>query len=215
MKTVCFDCDSTLSAIEGMDELARRAGILDEISPLTRAAMEGILPLDAVYGYRLQRLAPTAADIAWLGSQYIAHLVPDAKAVVASLQGAGITVRIVSGGLRQSILPMAKALGIPPFLVHAVEIYFDGEGAYLDFDRDSTLVRKHGKGEFCRLLGLGKDDVLVGDGYNDVEVRSHGLTMVGFGGVVHRDAVERLADHFIPNLSLAPLLPILSLPPLV
>jgi phosphoserine phosphatase len=35
---VCFDCDSTLSRIEGIDELARRAGLEQEIAPLTDAA---------------------------------------------------------------------------------------------------------------------------------------------------------------------------------
>ena len=36
---VCFDCDSTLSRIEGINELARRAGCEAEIASMTEAAM--------------------------------------------------------------------------------------------------------------------------------------------------------------------------------
>ena len=47
---VVFDCDSTLSTIEGVDELALRAGVGDEVARLTTAAMAGEVPLDQVYG---------------------------------------------------------------------------------------------------------------------------------------------------------------------
>jgi phosphoserine phosphatase len=35
---VCFDCDSTLSEIEGIDELANRAGCGAAMAALTNAA---------------------------------------------------------------------------------------------------------------------------------------------------------------------------------
>ena len=50
---ICFDCDSTLSKIEGIDELARRVCLGEEMSKLTEAAMNGELPLEAVYERRL------------------------------------------------------------------------------------------------------------------------------------------------------------------
>ena len=41
MKLIVFDCDSTLSSIEGIDELARLAGpsAFKEVEALTHAAM--------------------------------------------------------------------------------------------------------------------------------------------------------------------------------
>ena len=50
---VCFDCDSTLSKIEGIDELAKLAGLGEEMARLTDAAMNGVVPLEAVYEKRL------------------------------------------------------------------------------------------------------------------------------------------------------------------
>ena len=47
-KLIFFDCDSTLSAIEGIDELARLRGpdCFARIEQMTRDAMDGKLPID-------------------------------------------------------------------------------------------------------------------------------------------------------------------------
>ncbi len=107
---VLFDCDSTLSAIEGIDELARQAGLYDKLAPLTAAAMEGKLSLEAVYRQRLDAIRPTLAAVAALGECYIRHVVPGAGEVIAALQQSGKRVHIVSGGLRQAVLPLAAYL---------------------------------------------------------------------------------------------------------
>ena len=59
---ICFDCDSTLSKIEGIDELGRAVNKFDEMVKLTNAAMNGELPLEAVYGKRLDLIKPTKAS---------------------------------------------------------------------------------------------------------------------------------------------------------
>ena len=46
---VFLDCDSTLTATEGIDELARLKGMEEAIERLTRRAMEGEVPLEEVY----------------------------------------------------------------------------------------------------------------------------------------------------------------------
>ena len=53
---VIFDCDSTLSTIEGIDELATLKGQTDHIAELTRQAMDGLVPLEEVYAARLELL---------------------------------------------------------------------------------------------------------------------------------------------------------------
>ena len=63
---ICFDCDSTLSKIEGIDELARRVGMGAEMSKLTDAAMNGELPLEAIYDRRLSLIKPDKASIEWV-----------------------------------------------------------------------------------------------------------------------------------------------------
>ena len=51
---IFFDCDSTLSTIEGIDELARFKGKEWRVSVLTQKAMDGELDLGDVYGKRLK-----------------------------------------------------------------------------------------------------------------------------------------------------------------
>ena len=60
---VCFDCDS----IEGIDQLARRSGCDAKIASLTEAAMNGAIPLEAVYAKRLDLVRPDERLL--LGSQ--------------------------------------------------------------------------------------------------------------------------------------------------
>jgi len=83
---VCFDCDSTLTRIEGIDELARRAGREAEIASLTEAAMNGAIPLEAVYAKRLELVRPDRAALAWLAERYTDEMVSGAAETIAMLR---------------------------------------------------------------------------------------------------------------------------------
>ncbi|MBI5850019.1 MAG: haloacid dehalogenase [Planctomycetes bacterium] len=205
-RSIWFDCDSTLSAIEGIDELGtlrddetRRA-----IAALTERAMAGELPLEAVYGERLRRIAPTAAECERLGARYVAQAVADAALVVAALHALGKRVGILSGGLRGPVLALAHALGVPKARVFAVGVRFDSRGHYVDFDRDTELWRSGGK---TALLAARPADerpqALVGDGATDLEAAAAVDRFVGFGGVVVRPAVARGARFFTSSPRLA------------
>ena len=100
-QTVIFDCDSTLTAIEGIDELAR--GHRAEIERLTHQAMSGALRLEEVYARRLELIRPTAAEVARVGALYIERMVPGARETVVALRQAGIHVRVLSGGLAPAV----------------------------------------------------------------------------------------------------------------
>ena len=72
---VCFDCDGTLTRIEGIDELARRSDLEPEIAPLTEGAMDGTLSIEDVYARRLEIVRPDRDALEWLGARYIEELV--------------------------------------------------------------------------------------------------------------------------------------------
>jgi phosphoserine phosphatase len=200
---VCFDCDSTLSKIEGIDELARRVGLGDQMSRLTDAAMNGELPLEAVYGQRLSAIQPDQASIDWLADLYIAEIVDGVKDVFASLLAQSKEVHIISGGLRQAIAPLANYLGLQPDHLHAVDIYFNEDGSYLNYDQDSPLARAGGKAEICGQLIKSQDSlVMIGDGKTDMEAKQAGAYVIGFGGVVDRPVVRQLADSYVADASL-------------
>lgn len=205
---ICFDCDSTLSRVEGIDELARRSGSFHEVASLTDRAMNGELRLEEVYARRLDLIKPDQIDIDWLAELYIAELVDGVAETIQTLHTQGKQVHIISGGLRQAILPLAASLGIPEEHVHAVDIFFDEQGAYADFARHSPLAVSGGKARVCRRLRMRFSSLaMVGDGKTDLEAKEAGAFMVGFGGVVKRPLVMEQADVFVDEASLTAVLP--------
>lgn len=204
---ICFDCDSTLSKIEGIDELAGRVGLGEEMSKLTDMAMNGEVPLEAVYEQRLSLIRPDQSSIGWLADLYIEQIVDGVKEVFDTLSAAGKDLHIISGGVRQAILPLARSLGLPDAQVHAVDVYFNEDGSYRDYDRSSPLSRSGGKAEVCRqLLKPENSMVMIGDGKTDMEAKQAGAVVIGFGGVVDRQVVREQADFYSAEPSLVSVL---------
>jgi len=219
--SIIFDCDSTLSAIEGIDELARIGGRYDEIKALTDAAMGGDVPLDQVYDRRLEILEPTRADIAAIAGQYREAAVTDAREVIGALHAAGKQVSIVSGGLLDAVRPFGLWLGVPEDHIRAVAIrYRTASGApvtestaHRDDDRylntvSSLLTQTNGKSTVARemLSGTTGRSMLVGDGASDLVAAPDVDLFVGYTGVVERPRVAAEADVLVTGTSLAPIL---------
>jgi len=227
---VFFDCDSTLTRIEGIDELARLKGLFDDVQRLTAAAMDGEVHLSSVYDRRLNLLRPTRADLRTVERLYRANTVPDARDLMGALRFLGRQVFIVSGGLTLAVTPFGESLGVPPDHIRAVDVVFnrlagrwwdyhlDREGVnpdehYLDHDA-GPLTETYGKAAIVRELREGHigKALLVGDGVSDLMARPAVDLLVGFGGVVRRERVAAEADVFIECDSLASVLPLVASP---
>lgn len=210
-KLLIFDCDSTLSSIEGIDELARVRGpeIFKKVEEMTNEAMDGKISVEAVFGRRLEIIQPEAKHVAQIGQRYIETIEPEAKAVIDAARAAGWTPLIISGGFRPIIRPLADFLGIQR--VEAVDLFFDAQGRYTGFDEAYPTTRSGGKPEvIARLKAELKPAkiVMVGDGASDLETKPFVDLFVGFGRYTAREKVKRESAHFITALSqLTPLLP--------
>jgi len=197
---------STLSSIEGIEHLA--GDKRPEIERLTEAAMRGAVPLEEVYGRRLDIVRPHRAEVEALGRAYVDALVPDAAGVVAALHAESIEVRIVSGGLRPAVAFLAGWLGIEDDRVAAVGVTFGEGGEYAGFDVRSPLARSGGKREVIRSWRdqLTTPVMLVGDGATDLEAADVVEMFVAYAGVVDRAVVTAAADAVVRSHSLAPVL---------
>jgi phosphoserine phosphatase len=206
---VVLDVDSTLSCIEGIDWLAHRCGsaVSEKISEMTAAAMRGDIPLESVYESRLACVQPTRADITALADAYIAATSPGAREAITLLVSAGVRVIVVSGGLRDAILPLARHVGIAPSDVHAVALRFADNGDYLGYDTSSPLWRMGGKPNVVGSLAGARTTVAVGDGITDAELKPVVAKFIAFTGVVRNERVVATADAVITRFS--------DLPPLV
>ena len=183
--TVFFDCDSTLSAMEGIEELFGQER--EELVRLTALAMDGAVPLEEVYGRRLELARPTRADMERIGALYVERRLAHSDDLVRALRFLGKRVGIVSGGLLPPVRRLAEHLGIDE--VHAVDLRFDEAGAYAGFEEDSPLARAGGKPELLGSLEGTGAAVLVGDGATDLEAAGVCARFVAFGAVEHRDKV--------------------------
>ena len=206
-KLLIFDCDSTLSSIEGIDELARVRGpeIFKRVEEMTNEAMDGKIAVEAVFGRRLEIILPEAKHVAQIGRRYIETIEPDAKTVVDRARAAGWTVLIISGGFRQAIRPLADFLGIER--VEAVDLFFDASGNYAGFDDKYPTTRSGGKPEVVNCLRRELSPskiVMVGDGVSDLETKPVVDLFVGFGRYMAREKVKREAARFIHGLAELP-----------
>lgn len=225
---IFFDCDSTLSAIEGIDELARFKGKEWRVGILTEKAMNGDLDLAEVYGKRLQAIRPTRGQLKAIEERYWETIVPDTEAVISALRFLGKQIFVVSGGLAEPVRGFAKRLGVPPENVRAVELeynelsgdwwrYYQPETrhrqTYLDYN-EGPLTVSSGKPAIITSLAEGKHGrrLMVGDGASDLATKPVVDLFVGFGGIVARDKVKNGADVFVNINSLAPILPLAAGP---
>ena len=219
---VIFDCDSTLSVIEGIDELSSEKDHQSEISRLTSAAMDGECALEDVYHRRLDLLNPTRAQVVELTEKYKHNMVADAELVVHTLLENGISVYIVSGGLEEPVQRFGAALGVPLKNIRAVPVLYDELSGEWWRQGDATgrndqnyyktgtsyLTGSEGKqGEIASLLeGKTGSSMLVGDGVSDLSAAQAVDLFVGFGGVVVREKVKNDARVFVDAPTLLPIL---------
>jgi phosphoserine phosphatase len=198
-----LDVDSTLSGVEGIDSLAakRNDAVRRRVAEITDRAMRGEVQLSDVYAERLAAVMPTRAEVNELGLEYIKRMQAGAGEALANLADAGVRIVLVSAGLRDAILPLARTLGIPDSDVHAVDIYFTESGGYAGFDNESPLTQNGGKAKVVRGLGLARPILAVGDGVTDAELRTLEPPAVdafaAYTGVAERAPVVAVADYAI------------------
>jgi len=202
-KLLLFDCDSTLSAIEGIDELGRLRGpeVFKAVEDMTTQAMDGSTPMESIFAKRLDMIKPTLKELESIGQKYIQQVEPTAVDTIKKLKAAGWTVIIVSGGFTQAIRPLAQYLGIER--VEAVELRFNADGSYAGYVESCPTAQSKGKNVVVLKL---RDEfkayqmILVGDGASDLEVKGDVDKMIGFGRYTARPKVKAGADAFITSL---------------
>jgi phosphoserine phosphatase SerB len=202
-KLLFIDCDSTLSTIEGIDELARAKGdeVFNQVVELTHAAMNGDISIHEVFPRRMEMIRPDKTLCDQVAALYIETVVPGAAEMIAEIKDAGWLPVILSGGFAPLIQPLADHLGIAH--VEAVPLYFNEDGSYKGYGHDYPTTRNLGKNEIIRQWKqalLPENVVMIGDGVSDLETKPDVDIFIGFGGVIARPKVENGCDHWLVNM---------------
>jgi len=219
---VFFDCDSTLTTVEGIDILADSAGKRWRVEVLTQAAMDGDRDLEDIFAKRLRAVKPTHRQIRDIRRAYKQNIVEDARETVSVLLEFGHQVYIISGGLFEPVREFGIYLGIPAENIRAVGVTYNklsgqwwigGDEQMMTYD-ESALTISDGKAEIVQEFLAGKRgrSLLVGDGYSDLLAGRAVNLFAGFGGVVQRGRVRQEAPLFVTSPSIAPVLTIAAGP---
>ncbi|HEX7918192.1 MAG TPA: haloacid dehalogenase-like hydrolase, partial [Gemmatimonadales bacterium] len=151
------------------------------------------------YGRRLDLVKPNATEVALLGNAYREAAAPRARQTIAEFKEAGVAVHLLSGGLREAILPFAEWLGLGADRVHAVGIRFESSGRYGGGETLSPLATATGKAAVLARLDAPLPILMVGDGITDLATRDAGAVFAAYTGFARRDAVVAEADHVIAS----------------
>lgn len=171
------DMDSTMIPVECIDELADFAGVKDQVSAITEAAMRGELDFDGALRARvglLKGLPETALEQCY---QERISLNPGAETLVKTMAARGAMTALVSGGFTYFTQKVASRAGFA--MTRANTLLF--ENNMLTGEVNDPILGRAAKrdtlDELCRAGGFGADAVIaVGDGAND-------LAMVEVAGI--------------------------------
>jgi len=202
-----FDMDSTLIQAEVIDELAREAGVFEQVAALTERSMRGELDFQQSFTARLAQLKGLPQSALQRVYQRL-RLMDGAERLFAGLKAKGIKTAILSGGFDYFARGLQERLGIDWILANKLDIQ-DGKLTGL---AKPPIVDAKAKAqrltELAQQLGVRLDQcIAVGDGANDLPM----LKLAGLGIAYHaKPKVKAEAKHAISHFGLDGLLYLLG-----
>jgi phosphoserine phosphatase len=203
-KVLIADMDSTMIGQECVDELAAEIGIKDQVSEITRRAMNGEIEFEPALRERVTLLRGLDVSTIEHVLETRITLTPGGRELVATMRANGGYTALVSGGFTAFTSRIAERIGF-------------------DENRANRLISENGKltgrvaepilgrqakvdtlEEICARMKVGVEDAIaVGDGANDLGM----LQLAGSGVALHaKPSVAEQCDIRIDHADLTALL---------
>lgn len=198
-RLVCFDMDSTLIEAEVIDELAKAAGVGEQVAKITEQAMCGELDFIASFTQRMALLKGLDETVL-AGVAENLKITEGAEKLISSLHKLGYKTAILSGGFQYFGEYLQKKLGIDYVYANTLDIQngvVTGKvvGQVVDGQRKAELLKMLAARENITLEQV----IAVGDGANDLPM----LNAAGLGIAFRaKPLVKASAEQAISTLGL-------------
>ncbi|MBO8182314.1 MAG: phosphoserine phosphatase SerB [Archaeoglobus sp.] len=207
-RLIVFDMDSTIVDAEIIDELAKVAGVGEEVKRVTEKAMEGEISFKEALEERVKLLKGLPVEVLERIYSQI-KLTEGAKELIKSLKESGYVVAVISGGFSYFTNRLKEELGLDYAFGNELEIengVLTGrlKGRIIDAAEKARIIE-----EIARKEGIDREDIVaVGDGANDkIMVENAGLG-IAFNA---KNALKEVADGSISKENLIGIASILKL----
>lgn len=177
-KLALFDMDSTLIEQEVIVELAKKAGIGEQVDTITESAMRGEIDFAESFTRRVALLKGLSSEV--LEDIIANHITfsPGAKRLISALKNHGYYVVLVSGGFNYFAEYVKSSLGMDESYANDLDIVDNlvtGEitSAIVDGKRKAEILQAVAQRLSIKL----SETVAVGDGANDLPML--GLADIG------------------------------------
>lgn len=199
-RLVVFDMDSTLIEAEVIDELAREAGVGDQVAAITESAMQGELDFQQSFRARVALLKGLDTQVLDRVAERL-KITEGAPQLISTLKSLGYRTAILSGGFTYFAHYLQQRLGIDEVYANELEVDAQGKvtgevtGQIVDGERKAALLK-----ELAQRDGIGLEQTIaVGDGANDLPM----LGLAGLGIAFRaKPLVRQSARHALSTLGL-------------
>lgn len=198
------DMDSTMIAVECIDELADFAGLRAEVAAVTERAMRGEIAFEEALAARVALLAGLEEAAIDRCREERVSLTPGASALVRTMRREGALTVLVSGGFTRFAEPVAADIGFHRAVANRLVVENGRLTGTVELPVVGAQAKRRALLDAAAEAGLEAQEALaVGDGANDIPmIEAAGL------GVAYRakPAAAAVADARIEHNDLTALL---------
>eukprot|EP00923_Selenidium_pygospionis_P001708 GHVN01002461.1.p1 GENE.GHVN01002461.1~~GHVN01002461.1.p1 ORF type:complete len:769 (+),score=78.30 GHVN01002461.1:2029-4335(+) len=208
-RLIVFDMDSTLIQQEVIDELARHVGVEEQVSAVTREAMQGLLDFHDSLNQRVALLKGMDKCVLDRVEESI-EFTPGSQQLCGLLHNLGFKLAVISGGFTQFARFVKNRLRLHHAFANQLEFDENGvatgriTGVVVTPQRKASLLRMLAQIYRC----TPEQVIAVGDGANDIPMLMEAGMAVAFCA---KPKVQERAEFRLNNRDLMPLIYLMGL----
>lgn len=205
--TLFIDFDSTFSQAEAFDILVeisiqdekQRKKAYKRIKELNDLSMSGLIEIQEALEEQVKLIEATKNDINRLSEQLKTMV---SKSILANQEFLVTNkehIHIISNGFEDFIKPVIEWFGLNSNQVYANRFIYNENNQIINLDKETPLSRPAGKPIIIKELNLKTRIIMLGDGFNDYQVKKAGVSdlFLLFTENIRRERVVPFADKII------------------